>query len=266
MGRVLMGVTSDNGKSLIIQLNIKSETTTVDEIFNSTKDVFSGLGYKMKKIFYSCNNKVYSPNLNRFCSQWDSIKEQIKSLSIQSDYNKSDFEPNVELDIELNFRYVQQRKIIKYSIILNNDYDNLKNFDCYKCIINSLSKNDNLIMSGYSYYLDNYYGAVSFSHGILRKRNMPNELKTLAAFYHNSDVNYTTIGIYNCFSCLDSSEIGLLKFIFGEDNVITSNSITFCYNRFIELTSIQDYLKSKNYMEICKTLSSKFKCDMLILE
>ena len=250
------------GKSLIIQFNISSKTTTIDEITNSAINIFLELGYKIKKLYYACDNKVFSSNDRKFYSIFDSIKDRIKGLSIQSDFNQNDFEPNVELDIELNFRYIKSNDTIKYSIILNTDLESQKGYDIYKHIISHMSKHSTLMISGYSYYLDNYYGPISFSNGILRKNNTPIELKKLASFYHSSTVSFTTIGIYNCFSYLDSSKINLLKSIFGENEVITLNSITFFYNRFTEQMSIQDYVKSKKYIEISKTLSSEFNCKM----
>ena len=147
--------------------------------------------------------------------------------------------------------------MIKYSIIIN-DKQPLSNIrDTYKTLIEIISEIKNISISGYSFLISNYYGAVSFASGILRKMNISCSLKNLASWYLSADLINSTIGLINCFSDLTEYQDQCLIDIFGKDNFFKYNNVTAFFNPYAENMNIADYIVSDNYNEICKTIEQK---------
>lgn len=242
--------------SMICQFNIDNNSITDNDLINTIEATFHKFEYPIRKFYYSQNHKVYSPNYSKFKLSNTNF-ESIVGLSFQSDFNSKDFEPNARLDIEVNFRYIASKNIVKLSIVIDDKI--LLDDICttYKKIITILSENNNLSISGYSFLLNNYYGAVSFSSGILRRLNMPCSLKNLAAWYSSADLINSTIGLMNCFSNLTEYQNQCLIDIFGKDNVFRLNNVTAFINPFAENMNIADYIISDNYNEICKMMEEK---------
>ena len=249
-------INTDNA-SLISQFNIKNDWTSIMDIIDVIENIFREFGYLIKKFYYSKNHKVYSPSYNKFKCINNYDTDVISGMSFQSDFNKKDFEPNTRLDIEVNMRYINSKNIVKISVVINDNFLLNDIYSTYKKIIVTLSENSDLFLSGYSFLLPNYYGAVSFSSGILRKLNMPCALKNLAGWYANSDLINSTICLMNCFSDLSDDQNQCLVDIFGKDNVFRINNVTAFINPFAENIDIADYIISDNYNEICNMLEQK---------
>ena len=252
-----MQIINSENTSLICQFNIRDNGISIVDIMDAAENIFQKFGYSIKRFYYSKNRKAYSPSYNKFKKSGINDADLIRGMSFQSDFNREDFEPNTRLDIEVNMRYAHSKNIVKISVVINDN--SLLNDICstYKDIIISLSEKNILFLSGYSFLISNYYGAVSFSGGILRKFNMPCALLNLANWYGDSDLINSTIGLMNCFSDLTEEQDECLIDIFGKENVFKINNITAFANSFAENMKIADYIVSDNYNEVCKTLEQK---------
>ncbi len=243
--------------SLICQFNIKYIPGIVNYIVTKMEEMFSCFGYDIKKIWLSTKAKILSPNYKKFKSLLDIEMFQFEDLSFQSDFNSHDFEPNARCYTYLNNRYIHSKSIIKLSVIINDKNIIIDFFDVYKKMICILSENSECYLSGYSFLISNYYGAVSFATGILRRMNMSRSLKNLAGWYSSSDIENGTICLLNCFSNLNESQNHYLENVFGEENFFKSNGISAFYNRFAEGVDISDYLISSNYNLICNSIEER---------
>lgn len=252
-----MKTTIADNVSLICQFNIDNGSTSIVNLINFAENLFLEFGYLVKKFYYSKEHKVFSPKYNKFkLTSMDC--NYISGISFQSDFNNKDFEPNARLDIEINMRYIDSGNIVKLSVVINDNVLLDDIFNTYKTIIAVLAKNNNkLSLSGYSFLLPNYYGAVSFASGILRKMNMPCSLKNLASWYVSADLVNSTIGLMNCFSDLSEYQDQCLIDIFGKDNVFSINNVTALINPYAKNMNIADYIVSDNYNLICKELECK---------
>lgn len=185
---------------------------------------------------------------------------EVSGLSFRSDFNSKDFEPNTRLDIEVNMRYIHSNNVAKLSVVINDNFFIDAIFNVYKRIIAVFADNSyQLTLSGYSFLLPNYYGAASFSSGILRKFNMPCSLENLASWYSSADLVNGTLGLLNCFSDLSVEQNKYLFNIFGEENVYVTNNITAVYNVAAESESIADYIESDDYNCKCLKLEKSFR-------
>lgn len=244
-----------NDESLICQFNMNYYHDLPRYLAFQSEKIFYNFGYEIKKIYWAKEKKLWAPPYKRYKVLLES--DEFLNLDFQSDFNRKDFEPQTRLDIDVNTRYINSLGVIKYSIIIN-DKQLLSNiWNTYKMLIEIISKIKNISISGYSFLLPNYYGAVSFASGILRKMNMPCSLNNLASWYSSSDLVNSTIGLINCFSDLTEYQNQFLMNIFGKDNVIKFSNITIFYNSYAENLNIADYIVSDNYNEICNMLKQK---------
>lgn len=238
--------------SLICQFNISYYQDLPRCLAFQSEKVFLKFGYEIKKIYWAKEKKLWTPPYKRYKALLES--DEFLSLDLQSDFNRKDFEPKTRLYIDISTRYIDTLGVIKYSIIINDKRLLSDIWGTYKKLIEIISEIKNISISGYSFLLPNYYGAVSFASGILRKMNMPCSLNNLASWYSGSDLVNGTIGLSNCFSDLTEYQDQCLMNIFGKDNVVKLNNITAFYDTYAEDLSIADHIVSDNYNEICNVL------------
>lgn len=251
---MILSENSDN--SLICLFNISSTNASIVELVNIIELIFEKYEYPIKKIYYSeCRKtRVLSPKkINQFK---ETVLPGVDSISFQSDFNKTDFEPNTRLYVYLNNRYIESGQIIKLGIVINNGIEQDELLNNYKMITECLSNINNIKLSGYSFLFPNYYGAVSFSCGIIRKPDMPCTLNNLSGWYGGTDLYNNVLGLMNCFSNLSESQINILLSVFGKENVCTLNNLTITYNHHIRNMDISDYINSENYNSICNILEN----------
>ena len=242
-------------ESLICQFNMSYYHDLPRCLAFQSEKIFLNFGYEIKKIYWTKEKKLWTPPYKRYKVLLES--DEFLNLDFQSDFNRKDFEPQTRLYVDVNTRCINSLGVIKYSIIIN-DKQLLSNIgDTYKTLIEIISEIKNISISGYSFLISNYYGAVSFASGILRKMNMPCSLKNLASWYVGADLINSTIGLMNCFSDLTEYQNQCLMNIFGKDNVFNFNNITAFINPYAENMNIADYIVSDNYNEICKMLEQK---------
>lgn len=242
-------------ESLICQFNISYHNDLPRYLALQSEKLFSNFGYEIKKIYWAKEKKLWTPCYKRYKALLES--DEFLNLDFQSDFNSKDFEPQTRLFVDIDTRYINSFSLIKYSIVIN-DRQILNNiWDTYKTLIEIISEIKNIRISGYSFGISNYYGAVSFASGILRKINIPCSLKNLAAWYTDADLINSTICLMNCFSDLTEYQNQCLIDVFGKDNVFKSNNVTAFINPYAENMNIADYIVSDNYNEICKTLEEK---------
>lgn len=248
-------ITHGYNESLICQFNITYYDDLPRYLAVQSEKIFSKFGYEIKKICWMTEKKLWTPYYKRYKVLLES--EDFLNLNFQSDFNRKDFEPQTRLYVDVNTRYINSLGVIKYSIVINDKHllSELKN-TC-QTLTSIISENKNICMSGYSFFLPNYYGAVSFSSGILRKFNMPCSLKNLASWYSSADLVNGTLGLLNCFSDLSVEQNKYLFNIFGEKNVYVTNNITAVYNVAAESKSIADYIESDDYNCKCLKLEKK---------
>lgn len=170
-----------NDESLICQFNMNYYHDLPRYLAFQSEKYFITLDMN-KNILGKKKKKLWAPPYKRYKVLLES--DEFLNLDFQSDFNRKDFEPQTRLDIDVNTRYINSLGVIKYSIIIN-DKQLLSNiWNTYKMLIEIISKIKNISISGYSFLLPNYYGAVSFcASGILCKMNMPCSLNNLASWY-----------------------------------------------------------------------------------
>lgn len=251
-----------NDTSLICQFNLNHYNGLTPHLVECAEELFSLFNYKIKKIHTSSAEKVYSPSYKKFKSFAN--PGYFYTISFQSDYNREDFEPQTHIYSHINnfwvkgTEYALPEPLVKFTIVIN-DAELLKNADSiYKDILSALSEIPQVNAAGHAFLLPNTYGAVSFSHGILRKLNMPDSLQNLARWYRDSNVKKGVIGLFNCLTPTSKKQIILLKDIFGEHNVETINGITFFRNEQMSLYDIENYFISMEYNRLCDKLESEF--------
>ena len=235
--------------SLVCQFNFKYDNNELDLILISSIEVlFSIFNFTIKKIcLSSIHGKIYRISHKKLNSILNDLNNEFKYINFRSDYNSGDFEPNTRFYVQLN----KFKGLLKVSVIIKEQHLFDNDFDMYKTIVEELSKSNSYSFTGYSFYIPNYYGPVSFSFGILRRTKMPKDMLNLAQWYTKSNLIKSTIGYLNCFSNLSEYQIQFLIDTFGSDNVSRINNATIfrCNKAF--LSDDASYFDSVEYAELC---------------
>ena len=180
----------------------------------------------------------------------DEIGQNYAYIDFMSDYNARNFEPDARLYIQI-FNHIKTKLllvVIKDQALFNNI------IDVYESIVDAILMPNYNNVSGYSFYVPNYYCPISLAAGILRSFNMPKDLTNLAKWFVSPDCTKSTIGIYNCISNLSEKQIQVLGRVFGTNNVwLMKNAAIFVYSKAI-LDSEYNYFTSEEYLDICSKL------------
>lgn len=255
-----------NDYSMICQFALAARDNLTERLIKAAESIFAAIGCIVKKIYASSGEKSRSYGRNEFKRLVN--YDYFYSIEFRSDFDREDFEPQTQLYTNIDNSavrgnpYVKPKSLVKFTVVVREEL--LNNTDqAFAKIISTLSEISDVLLSGQAFLLPNSYGAVSFSHGIARKINMPEPLQNLLVWERESDVKKGFVGLFNCFSGLTKNQTELLESLFGKENVKTAGRLTWFRNEDMNTLDIGDYFMSEKYDKLCGELEASLPFERL---
>lgn len=249
-----------NDYSMICQFALSAREDLTKELINVSKNFFAKRECCFKKIYAGSDDKVRSygrHEFGRFVNY-----DYFNAIHLHSDFNSADFEPQTRLYADIDNSlvrgtpYTKPKPLVKYTLVVREEL--LKSTDeVFDEIVSLLSELPSVSISGHAFLVPNSYGAVTFSHGIATRINMPNALQNLLSWRWEFDLDNGFVGLFNCFSGLTKKQIAFLKDLFGKGNVNTTGRLTWLKNEDMNTPDIGDYFTSERYLKLCGELEKE---------
>lgn len=255
-----------NDFSMICQFALSAREDLTGELIASTESFFAAMGCGFRKIYASAEEKSRSYGRHEFKRMVN--YDYFCLIDFRSDFNSADFEPqtrlyaNIDNSLVRGTPYIKPKPLVKYTLVVREEL--LENADdVFAKIVSLLSEIPSVSISGHAFLVRNSFGAVTFSHGIATKINMPNALQNLLNWRWEFDLESGFLGLFNCFSGLTKKQIGLLKTMFGKENVGTVGRLAWFKNEDMNTLEIGDYFTSERYRKLCGALEEELSFKQL---
>lgn len=235
--------------SFVCQFNFKFDFDEMGLLLiRAIEKIFCTFKFPVKKICLNNNDgKIYRISQKQLNNIICDLNKEFRYINFRSDFRSSDFEPDTRFYAQIK----NNKDLLKVSVVIKEQHLLNDIFDVYKTIVEELSTSNSYCFTGYSFYISNCYGPVSFSSGILRRLEMSKDMLNLAHWYTESDLIKSTIGYLNCFSYLSDSQNQFLIETFGRDNVSQVNNATIFKCDIAFLSDDDSYFTSTEYNKMC---------------